>query len=279
MWFDEAGVPRYDAFAPDDLANIYAHEAALAEVSCQGCGMRFKVALTDSFADAGLGLGDMIRLRRVRYGDPPNVVCCPGGPTMNSVMHAILEFWHKDHEVSFDWRRDPSCEGSVDGDQLEPADAVAAVLVTIAGGAARIRVACTSRQVRYALVSRLVAATPAGERVLLTCAEGVLALARWFLRGHVPDGDIGGWAEGRRVTLVPFERLPSEGDEPFDRVVVIAGSPPRRDGGPAWQAAAVRMAAAMRDGVGVELVLAHSAPMIEDPDVVVGAVLGAPSLP
>jgi hypothetical protein len=74
-WFDDHGVPRYEPFAPADLANIYADEAALAEVSCQGFGRQFRVALTGAFADRGLSLGDAIRLRRVEYPDglPPDI--------------------------------------------------------------------------------------------------------------------------------------------------------------------------------------------------------------
>ena len=130
-WFDDGGVPRYGAFSPTMLGNIYAQEAALAEVSCQGCGQSFRVALSDAFAERHLGLGDVIRLRRVRYGDPPNVGCCPAGPTMNSVMHAILEYWCKNYEISFEWVRDPAFEGPVAEGRLEPPDTLAAVLAAL----------------------------------------------------------------------------------------------------------------------------------------------------
>ena len=89
-WFDDAGVPRYDAFAPEHLANIYASEASLADVSCQGCGTRFTVTLTNAFADEDLSLGDMIRLRRARSGYPSNVGRCPGTLTMSSARPAAV---------------------------------------------------------------------------------------------------------------------------------------------------------------------------------------------
>src|SRR6266853_4787652 len=100
VWFDEFGVPRYEEFSPKHLGNIYAAEAALAELSCQQCGRLFRVALTNVFARKGFALSDEIRLRRVHYGDPPNVRCCEAGPSMNSVMREVLEYWSRDDEVA-----------------------------------------------------------------------------------------------------------------------------------------------------------------------------------
>lgn len=112
-WFDDYGVPRFGDFSPRHLSNIYAREAALAEVSCQACGCMFKVALTDAFATKSSSLSDEIRLGRVHYGDPPNVHCCDAGATMNSVMHRIVEYWSRDYDVSVGWQRDPTFEGKV----------------------------------------------------------------------------------------------------------------------------------------------------------------------
>ncbi len=72
-WFDDFGVPRFETFAPGRTSNIYAREAALADISCQGCGHRFRVALTDTFATPSTSLSDEILLGRADYGDPPNV--------------------------------------------------------------------------------------------------------------------------------------------------------------------------------------------------------------
>ena len=76
-WFDDFGVPRYCSFSPQELSNIYATEAALAEISCQSCGHSFKVALTGAFANSAFSLGDEIRLHRVSYGDPPQCGMLP----------------------------------------------------------------------------------------------------------------------------------------------------------------------------------------------------------
>lgn len=46
LWWDEEGVPRYDKFAPDLCANIYADYAALIAIRCQGCRRTFPVSST-----------------------------------------------------------------------------------------------------------------------------------------------------------------------------------------------------------------------------------------
>lgn len=44
IWFDEHAVPRYCEFDPKRVANAYADEVALVEVTCQSCGRLFHVA-------------------------------------------------------------------------------------------------------------------------------------------------------------------------------------------------------------------------------------------
>ena len=114
------------------------------------------MALTGGFADDGLSLGDMIRLQRIHYGDPPNVRCCDAGPTMNSVMKTVLEYWSC--QDTKHWTRDLAREGPVGEDWRDPVDAVPEVLAAVDGGAATVRVTCSSRQSQYALLRRLVAA-------------------------------------------------------------------------------------------------------------------------
>lgn len=119
-WWDEVGVPRYGAFSPRALADIYAEEAALAEVTCQGCGRAFAVAFSlnpyERFAARdGRTLADLIRARELHYGDPPNVGCCPAGPTMNSEPRRVLEYWRRDGErLGLDWIRDPTLEVGIE---------------------------------------------------------------------------------------------------------------------------------------------------------------------
>ena len=39
-------------------------------------------------------LSERIRDMTIAYGDPPNIGCCPAGPTMNSVPRRVLEYWY-----------------------------------------------------------------------------------------------------------------------------------------------------------------------------------------
>ncbi len=115
LWFDENAVPRYDPFHPR-LINTYADEAVLYQIACQDCGTRFMVAESDGSIKRMLAkrsvmkhdyLADDIRGKRLHYGDPPNIGCCPAGPTMNSEFIGIIEYWVcKD----FEWQRDPTLE-------------------------------------------------------------------------------------------------------------------------------------------------------------------------
>lgn len=104
-WFDENGTPRYCKFEPNKLANIYAQQCALVEIACQWCGQVFFVAMDSGKAIRNATpygqpllqctFPELIRSRRVRYGDPPNIHCCPGGPSMTSVPRRIVEYWHR----------------------------------------------------------------------------------------------------------------------------------------------------------------------------------------
>lgn len=116
LWFDEYAVPRYCEFHPGALASIYANEAILAEIECQNCRNRFKVAFSRSTmddvidamnSDVRTTLADHVRNQSLHYGDPPNIGCCPSGPTMNSDMRRVLEFWTR---RKLDWQRDPALE-------------------------------------------------------------------------------------------------------------------------------------------------------------------------
>lgn len=108
-WFDENAVPRFCDFAPDECADIYANECALVRIECQACEREFDVAISRDRASAGAFgvLADQIRSGFLGYGDPPNVECCPAGPTMSSETRRILQYWRRDR---FDWVRVPELE-------------------------------------------------------------------------------------------------------------------------------------------------------------------------
>ena len=133
VWFDEHAVPRYCPFTPNACANIYAREVAFCDIACQSCGARFNVAFSWSSVEFVKGVLHLHKqltptdAAHLHYGDPPNVGCCPSGPTMNCDDLRVLEFWRMGGEEFtapdqndptmriclpgyFDWRRVPENE-------------------------------------------------------------------------------------------------------------------------------------------------------------------------
>lgn len=120
QWFDENGVPRYCAFAPQQIADIYADEVALLLIACQNCGQRFEVVVSSGAMD------NMMKRTRVsywiedgtiHYGDPPNIQCCPAGPTMNCEDIRVLQFWRRGRLS--EWERDSAYEIALPGYEEE----------------------------------------------------------------------------------------------------------------------------------------------------------------
>nr|WP_157872495.1 hypothetical protein [Bradyrhizobium sp. ORS 278] len=138
VWFDEHAVPRYCDFHPSRVANIYANEAALVEVTCQSCSRLFHVAFAGcsrvlSAEEWPSGsIGQAIREKKLDYGDPPNVWCCPAGPSMNSLPRRVIQYWRQgnpaftvsdghrrvvtDTRAYFTWTRHPEFEVDIDPD-------------------------------------------------------------------------------------------------------------------------------------------------------------------
>lgn len=112
-WYDDNGTPRYGAFTPRALPNIYASEAVLLEVACQGCKELFSVGMgwtNYGFDPDDLSMRQQIKDKMLHYGDPPNTRCCPAGPTMNSEPRRVLEYWHKSRDTGYEWKRDETME-------------------------------------------------------------------------------------------------------------------------------------------------------------------------
>lgn len=140
-WFDTHGVPRYGAFAPRALPDIYCDECALVEIACQDCGRRYKVAFSsgqmDRLRNAMRAKADLTSIDRrpiatsiqkaeIGYGDPPNCLHKDGcaGHTMTSDAIRVLEYWSRfdpsyvdqsrksitNPDAYFAWTRDPSLE-------------------------------------------------------------------------------------------------------------------------------------------------------------------------
>lgn len=119
-WFDENGTPRWGEFSPRATAHFYVNEAVLLAVECQNCGRRFEVCMSAGSIDViqrRPALADQIRSHEIHYGDPPNMHCCPAGPTMNSVPRQVLQYWKQD-PVSFEWLRDAALEIAIVPDWL-----------------------------------------------------------------------------------------------------------------------------------------------------------------
>ena len=109
LWWDDRAVPRYDPFVPQLAASVYADEVALLLIACQGCRRTFAVAATSAWPGLRGTLLKSIREQPWCWGDPPNVECCPAGPTMNSEALAVLEYWVRD--AKHDWERMREYEG------------------------------------------------------------------------------------------------------------------------------------------------------------------------
>ena len=108
QWWDEYGVPRYCPFAPNEVADIYAHQVALLEILCQGCGRSFRVAMSSGRLETPLSR--RISDHSIHYGDPPNAGCCPDGAAMNSEPQRIIEFWTRERA---EWERQPKWEDAL----------------------------------------------------------------------------------------------------------------------------------------------------------------------
>jgi len=140
-WFDTNGVPRYGAFEPKRIPDIYCDECALIEIACQDCGKHYNVALSsgkmarviaalrtqaDLSTIQNRPIAAAIRAGDIGYGDPPNCLHTEGcaGPTMTSDAIRVLEYWSRNDpkdvdpttgavanvESYFTWRRDTSLE-------------------------------------------------------------------------------------------------------------------------------------------------------------------------
>lgn len=119
VWFDEHAVPRFCPFEPGRAADIYADEVVLAVIACQNCSREFRVAFSlNAFMAVtrqAKSIQEQIKTRTLHYGDPPNICCCASGPTMNSEMLRVEEYWMRDWQ-KFEWVRKPELEVEFDND-------------------------------------------------------------------------------------------------------------------------------------------------------------------
>ncbi len=89
QWWDEHRVPGYVEFAPHRVADIYADEAALAEIACFGCLTIYKLACSsldfEAYERAGPPLAAAIRRGDLQLCDPPTPVAAA------TALHRLLQ--------------------------------------------------------------------------------------------------------------------------------------------------------------------------------------------
>jgi hypothetical protein len=115
-WYDEYGLPRFEDFSPYSCANIHLQEAVLAEISCQGCSQLFKVAISLGAIERFEGnkpLCELILSKQLHYGNPPNIGCCEVGPTINSKLRRVFEYWSFDKK-DWEWCRNSFFEVDIE---------------------------------------------------------------------------------------------------------------------------------------------------------------------
>lgn len=110
-WDDSQAIPRYCEFSPDECNNIYAQEVAFILVECQNCGHEFKISQAWEIFDNPISLSESIKEGyTIGFSDPPNIQCCPAGPSETSDKIKVLEFWQRNANTNFDWERRPEFE-------------------------------------------------------------------------------------------------------------------------------------------------------------------------
>lgn len=109
-WYDGNGVPRYGEFDHCQL-DVYAEFVVYAEIACQSCAKRFRVAVDyPRYHFDSLGRIQIPDIEEIapyfHYGDPPAHGCV--GDTMNCVDVKTVQVWGH-HER--DWVRLTHLEG------------------------------------------------------------------------------------------------------------------------------------------------------------------------
>ena len=105
-WWD-SGVPRYRAYSPAAISDIYARETALAEVRDQDTGKPFEV---DVHSREPGSLRKGIAAGRLPIGDPPNDGSSHAGASMTAFQVRVIEYWSRDIAAGVPWTRDASLE-------------------------------------------------------------------------------------------------------------------------------------------------------------------------
>ena len=85
IWYDEHTVPRYCSFEPGRSASIHIGEIALAEITCQECQRRFRVAFS-AVNFQRQTIAEAIHNKGLHFGDPPSTTVVDCGPASDSAL-------------------------------------------------------------------------------------------------------------------------------------------------------------------------------------------------
>ena len=99
-WFDDSGVPRFEEFSPARSTTSVRAKRLWPRCPARTAGACSRSRLPRTTRAKVSACSDLIRLRWVEYGDPPNVACCHFGEAMTSQTRRILQYWARDYEIS-----------------------------------------------------------------------------------------------------------------------------------------------------------------------------------
>ena len=107
IWYDEHTVPRYCSFEPGRSASIHIGEIALAEITCQECQRRFRVAFS-AVNFQRQTIAEPIHNKGLHFGDPPRhdgdigdrPACLAGASMMSETRRALARCITGDRDLA-----------------------------------------------------------------------------------------------------------------------------------------------------------------------------------
>lgn len=103
-WYDDNGVPRYCEPHPDHLPNIYCNRAVFIRISCQSCGQKFIVSISQHNNLLDKVKVDLpFEIGWLDYGDPPIHNCV--GDSMSSESIELISAWIRNKRTKYEWEQ------------------------------------------------------------------------------------------------------------------------------------------------------------------------------
>lgn len=107
QWWDHNGVPRFDAYRPEDSPNPYAEESVLLEVVCPVCGAKFQGEVNSGPFRGRRVLSALAVEGELGYPSPPRHDC--QGDAQAGLTVRVVEFWRRGDLMA--WERVRGLEG------------------------------------------------------------------------------------------------------------------------------------------------------------------------